>query len=387
MKRLEKILLVQYFVCDAEELDLSGNTAFLGPNGTGKTAFLDAIQVVMLGADQRHMRFNAKLATADTGTRSLRDYCLGCYQPDTYRRDSAHTYIILVFRDDHTGEYVSAGVAMTATVKEEKHSLAGLFVVRGKALSLANLTQQTGEDMMPLPWADFLARLRLIDGQDGVRVIHTDRPEAYVKELLAAIQPRGLNINSADFQKVFRKSMQLNHISDVSVFVRDFLVEEEKIDRAKAMGQIIEFERLHKQVLDVKEQISTLADLVKAYRAVETQAKRAASAAGLKAVYDCEHNAKLIDDLNGFLTTTDSNIKQVQADLVRAKDVAKAAQDECTRAEVALQSDPAARDILRMQDSLNALQGRAAELHRQLAHRSNGIETALEDLVLTPIQY
>lgn len=380
MKRLEKIVLVQYFVCDAEELDISGNTAFLGPNGTGKTAFLDAIQVVMLGADLRHMRFNAKLATNDAGTRSLRDYCLGCYQPDKYRRDSAHTYIALVFRDDRSGEYVSAGVAMTATVKEEKHNLSGLFVVRGKALSLADLTSRAGEDMMPLPWSDFLARLRLLDGKDGVRVIHTDRPEAYVKELLAAIQPRGLNINSADFQKVFRKSMQLNHISDVSAFVRDFLVEEEKIDRAKAMGQIVEFERLHKQVIDVKEQISTLNDLAKAYRAIETQAKRAASAAGLKAVYDCENNARRMDELTDALAAKDAEIERTRDELSRAQEVHEAAREEHTRAEVALQSDPAARDILRHQDALKSLQARAAGQRRQLAARSSGIEIALSGL-------
>src|SRR3546814_13990367 len=79
MKKLEKLILVQYFVCEAEEILINGHTAFLGPNGTGKSALLDAIQIAMLGADMNQVRFNVRSTVKDE--RSLRDYCLGAYRP------------------------------------------------------------------------------------------------------------------------------------------------------------------------------------------------------------------------------------------------------------------------------------------------------------------
>ncbi len=45
MKRLERIVLVQFYLFEAEEIDVRGNTAWLGPNGAGKTSTLDAVQI------------------------------------------------------------------------------------------------------------------------------------------------------------------------------------------------------------------------------------------------------------------------------------------------------------------------------------------------------
>lgn len=59
MKLLENIALVQFFLYEAKDLETGINTAFLGPNGTGKSALLDAIQVVMLAADGNRTHFNA----------------------------------------------------------------------------------------------------------------------------------------------------------------------------------------------------------------------------------------------------------------------------------------------------------------------------------------
>ena len=59
MKQLESIGLVQYFLYNRQDLAVSWNTAFLGPNGTGKTALLDALQIVLLGADRNRIHFNA----------------------------------------------------------------------------------------------------------------------------------------------------------------------------------------------------------------------------------------------------------------------------------------------------------------------------------------
>ena len=76
MKQLEALGMVQYFLYEREDLQLAGNTAFLGPNGTGKTALLDAFQIVLLAADGNKTHFNAS-GEGKKRARTLREYCLG----------------------------------------------------------------------------------------------------------------------------------------------------------------------------------------------------------------------------------------------------------------------------------------------------------------------
>src|SRR5690242_11661715 len=102
MKLLESIALVQFFLYEREDLAIGRNTAFLGPNGTGKSALMDAIQTVMLAADGNRMHFNAA-GEGKVRARSLRDYCLGATDQNVCRTQ-ANTYIDLVFRDEETDE-------------------------------------------------------------------------------------------------------------------------------------------------------------------------------------------------------------------------------------------------------------------------------------------
>src|SRR5690606_3601798 len=121
MKLLENINLIQFFLYEAEDVETGLNTAFLGPNGTGKSALLDAIQVVMLAADSNRTHFNAS-SEGKKHSRTLRDYCLGSYIPGgaSYARTSANTYVGLVFRDSKTGIPFTAGVSMRAHLDDPR---------------------------------------------------------------------------------------------------------------------------------------------------------------------------------------------------------------------------------------------------------------------------
>ena len=60
MYQLKRAHLVQFFLFQAETLELDATTAIIAPNGAGKSALLDALQIVMLGADRNQIRFNAQ---------------------------------------------------------------------------------------------------------------------------------------------------------------------------------------------------------------------------------------------------------------------------------------------------------------------------------------
>ena len=73
MQLLERVHLVQFFLFEAQTLELSPTTAVIAPNGAGKSALLDALQIVLLGGDRRAIRFNAQ-AGGSARARSIRDY-------------------------------------------------------------------------------------------------------------------------------------------------------------------------------------------------------------------------------------------------------------------------------------------------------------------------
>jgi Chromosome segregation ATPases len=105
MQLLERIHLVQFFLFEAQSLQLDPTSAIIAPNGAGKSALLDALQIVLLGGDRSRIRFNAQ-AGGSHRARTIRDYCLGVFRSgdEGRKRRTATTYISLVFRDQDSGQ-------------------------------------------------------------------------------------------------------------------------------------------------------------------------------------------------------------------------------------------------------------------------------------------
>lgn len=75
MKRLVRMLLVNWYRIEQQSIEIQGHTAVIGPNASGKSSLLDALQAVLVGGHKDWWRPNA--SAGEKSTRSLRDYCLG----------------------------------------------------------------------------------------------------------------------------------------------------------------------------------------------------------------------------------------------------------------------------------------------------------------------
>lgn len=301
VKLLSSIGLVQWFLYETEDFPVALNTAFLGPNGTGKTCLLDAVQTVMLGADQNRLHFNAQ-ADGKKRDRSLRSYCLGVVD-DGPARQSAATYVLLTFRDEASGEVVTAGVALSARVDSSDHVFHGLFLLPGLALTARDFLQRDANREVVIPWREvqlmFRERAREVDAPTPI--VTTNRDDFVRQLLLDHLAARGDRPNTAMFRNAFQRSVHLKVMEDLNASLRDHLIEAHPTRIRNFREHADQFRRMRDLVARIREQIAHLERVDKEFGRVRTQRIREANylvlAATLQVEVLAEREAELEDIL------------------------------------------------------------------------------------------
>ena len=294
MKTLAGIHVVCFSFWDYETFDLTpGGNAIIGPNGAGKTTLVDAVQIAMLGAHGKHVKFNAQSVQKDE--RSLRNYALGTMRSGegdsevvTRKRTEALSYITLVFKDEQTGECVSAGLCLYSTIAEKNHRVLGMYVLPGVKLELEHHLEKTDDGMQPLDWPVFHAQIRALATKAQRQPTITDKPETYVDELLHSIQDSKRHIDRHRFMKSFSHSINLKHVSSVGEFLRGYLVEATPIDKQGTLLHIKTLRSLVAQIEDVKKQIVRLEDIEKKMNSVLRYHQNAAIANAVRSQFQAE---------------------------------------------------------------------------------------------------
>ncbi|MBD8872821.1 SbcC/MukB-like Walker B domain-containing protein [Rhodanobacter sp. DHB23] len=285
MQLLERVHLVQFFLFEAQTLELDATSAIIAPNGAGKSALLDALQVVLLGGDRSRIRFNAQ-AGGSARARSIRDYCLGVYRSgeEGRKRRTATTYITLVFRDQDSGVQLSAGIALGASADEPEHRVYGQYIVPGVALELADHLEANGR--LPLEWATFKElAVRRCREAGGKPELHSSS-ERFVKDLLFRLRAApGAHPDVNAYRKAFQNALNLQRVEDVDLFVRTLVAEDRPTDIARFRALLETFRQLKEKIAQVVARIAAAETVDAQYERIAQQATRAASHRALGAEY------------------------------------------------------------------------------------------------------
>ncbi|WP_150428725.1 SbcC/MukB-like Walker B domain-containing protein [Dechloromonas sp. CZR5] len=227
MKKLIRIRVVQFFLYEMRDVDVSMNCGIFGANGSGKSSLLDAVQIVMLGANESRgsagVAFNAQADESNHNSRNIRSYCLGQYgdSPDARVRDSANTYITLVWEDTATREIVSTGVSIYVSADREKSDVQGRYILPAD-LALSDHLELVDGEYQPRPWASF--RQMLSQRAQGEEVLFHDS-ERFVNAMLFRLRgARGAPRLDA-YRQAFRFGLRMKFDKSVDDIVRQQVLE------------------------------------------------------------------------------------------------------------------------------------------------------------------
>lgn len=277
MKRLVRLLLVNWYRLEAESIEIDGHTAFIGPNASGKSSLLDAIQTVLVGGDKRQLSLNA--SAGEKSTRSIRDYCLGVVRdPDNpdlsleFRpREQAITYLVLCFRDEESNEETAVGLALHASLDQPQEQVDGRFIAPGLNLILSDLVEHTPRGMVPKPWKQL--RADLYHRCSGTKVI--PQSGEFVRMLCAVLSDGRRHLDPQRFLRSFRNAITFAPIRNVSDFVRQFVLEDRPIQVRQLQQALKHYRDIRAKTEEAKAREAALEQINQRYTRAEQAEHRA----------------------------------------------------------------------------------------------------------------
>lgn len=226
MKKLNKIVLVQWYLLSAVEIPVRGSMAIIGPNASGKSSILDAVQTVLTGANKNRVVLNP--GAGERSRRSIREYCLGVVDDPNLAasirpREQATTYLALGFIDEETGEETCAGIAFSASLSDPEERIEGRFIVPGLSVCVDDFVRHTPEGRETVPWSEVKQRFsrRFPD-----RVIYPTQAGRFTRELFAELsEDKGYPNDDENILKNLKNAIVFSPITDTTEFVRKFILE------------------------------------------------------------------------------------------------------------------------------------------------------------------
>ena len=265
MKTLTKVILVQWFRLQAVEIPIVGSTAFIGDNGAGKSALLDAIQTVLTGANKRFMVLNR--GSNEQSSRKLWEYVLGVMsdpkKPELATkikpRDKANCYLALNFHDTETGETTCVGLGIYASMADMDENVEGRFICPGlvghKDLFLE---QHEGDKMTVLPWAR--VKERLAKACPSTRFHH--EAGKFTQDLYGCLSE---NPGSPNKDKTVLKALQaafrLEKISDPTDFIRRYMLDRDDLQIKELQSALKNYRDMAEKADSVSKRVDDLTRL------------------------------------------------------------------------------------------------------------------------------
>ena len=313
MKLLSRVIFINWYLFEFDEWDIRGHVALLGKNASGKSSFIDALQLVLLGGNKSDWVPNAK-ATDKNNKRDIRSYALGLVKDEAAIGDSTHyqpredalTRVVLVFKDNETGESTTIGACLSASKSEPHEQVEGFFILEKQALRLQDFIKESEEGQVARTYASlkaqFLNNARSIDFADedsGGVYFYGHEPQAFVEQMLRSLGDRRHPPSYKKFKRAFKQSIKLSGLQNsVSDFVKQSILDASPIDLNTMRSSIETLENKKDAVARAIKQIQALEEIERHFTRATNAAKKSVGFNWCAAEFTFDDNTNHIDELS-----------------------------------------------------------------------------------------
>ncbi|MFD1384073.1 SbcC/MukB-like Walker B domain-containing protein [Rhodanobacter aciditrophus] len=267
MKKLNRIVLVNWYLLGAEEINLRGNTAIIGPTGSGKSSLLDAIQTVLTGASKRHLNYNASANDGKASGRSIRSYILGMIDSGqasdkvsgAQTRQDAIAYLALVFEDENSGKETTVGLCLSASLASPEEDVLGRFVLSNYGVRRDDFVETiSAKQYKAKPWLEVREAMKKVCLDPYIKSGSASATQ-YMNRYLEELSPSADQLITLDgFMKNFKNALKFVPIASPTRFVQDFVLAEAPLQVGAYQKSLSEYRQLEAKTQEVAKRIDDL---------------------------------------------------------------------------------------------------------------------------------
>ncbi|WP_342248960.1 SbcC/MukB-like Walker B domain-containing protein [Sphingomonas sp. OTU376] len=379
MMKLVHIALVQWHLFSREDLSLSGDTAILGQNRSGKSTLIDLIQAVMTGGSRQWYRFNR--SAGETGSRrserTLRGYCLGQLNEHEFLWDQAVTHIALVFDDpDGARPPVSVGLCIEASTTDEAQ-VVGRYVAPGVRLDTEMFVEQLdGGQQRSAPWSLVRERLEQACIASGTALIRPDGARNHIREYMRQLFTGRRHSDPERFIRAFVMALSFEDMRTVEGFVHNFLLAKKDIDIGELRESIQRYRDIQRDIHELERRLEALRALAALVADFVTLLEREETARGVaRLAAMIEAGAALTANL-AERRKNRAALEEVQREIARHESEIEALREQQDSLLAQFSAQDAAGKRAVVQSELKALELARAQVIRRLEARFRSVSQA-----------
>lgn len=251
MKKLKKILLINWLYFSKELIEVDDINFLTGKNGAGKSTVIDALQIVLLGETNAH---NFNQAANEKSQRTLDGYLradMDENNPNSRRGKDFSSFIVCEFWDDVEGTQFVIGVVFDCRSDGSRQDR--FFLYNGTIPEDCFIHQGEAID---------IPTLRSFLKSYGVRAKIYDTHKQYQVDLLAK-----WNVHNEQVMRMMKKAVSFRPIVDIQKFITENICDIPEKPDIEAMQQNIRDYKRHEQLAQRQEEkLTALREIGRLYR-------------------------------------------------------------------------------------------------------------------------
>lgn len=261
MHQLTRICLQNWYLVEAEDIEIDGATALVGPTGAGKSSIADGIQTVLTGAAMNRLNLNP--SASGKSSRSVLEYCLGVTGDQQAGgkplREACETVVALVFRDEETAEPLTVGIALAARHGDSREEVLSRFIAPGFAYSVGDAKRRGNGRETLAPWAETVEHLRRCSPSFEE---YRASAEKFTSDFLKLMRgPHAQAPNARHFLRAMYNALAFRPIFDPTQFVREHILEADPLDIGRVRDSIEAWKSLEATIEQIESKLRRVSRL------------------------------------------------------------------------------------------------------------------------------